>query len=333
MINSHIIPAFYLEQFATPSERGKENPGRIWVYERENEPDNRATSVQGREKGYFGFIGPEGKLEESFETVLAQHQIDCNVVLVCAKYDTFHWPVGSHEKLAFYAALLYSRATQRRAFTGKNSLTIATQLREAADDAQFVKEIADALSRKLGQPASEEMMRNSMLRHAEELKAPASSKNSFLSDLIHNSEYIATLLLKKQPWRVLRPQGSAEFVTTDNPLITFVPIGNGLLHPGYGFGKQMAVAAFPLAPDACLVMGNAWPVPTTLDDKTVDNLNDVFISICDRYVYSKTRSVKIHAAVQKCAGRFRYGENALMPIGMNLPTARQFLRMHFGLDP
>jgi hypothetical protein len=59
LINSHIIPAFYLEQFATPSVRGKDKPGRIWVYEKGNEPDERATSVQGREKGYFGFINPD----------------------------------------------------------------------------------------------------------------------------------------------------------------------------------------------------------------------------------------------------------------------------------
>jgi hypothetical protein len=46
LINSHIIPAFYLERFARPSARGPRNPGRVWVYEKGHEPDDRATSVQ-----------------------------------------------------------------------------------------------------------------------------------------------------------------------------------------------------------------------------------------------------------------------------------------------
>jgi hypothetical protein len=50
--------------------------------------------AQGRQKGYFGFIAPDGTLEESFETVLAQHEDDCNDVLVCAKYDTFIGPLA-----------------------------------------------------------------------------------------------------------------------------------------------------------------------------------------------------------------------------------------------
>lgn len=50
-MNSHIIPAFYLEGFASTSTRGPRGPGRVWVYEKGCEPDERATSVQGRENG------------------------------------------------------------------------------------------------------------------------------------------------------------------------------------------------------------------------------------------------------------------------------------------
>jgi Protein of unknown function (DUF4238) len=332
LINSHIIPAFYLEQFAMPSIRGKDKPGRLWVYERDKEPDERATSVQGREKGYFGFINSDGTLEESFEQTLADRENECNEVLVCAKSHLFHWPRGSREKLAFYAALLYRRATQSRSFAGNNWEKILQELRQSATDNQLVKELAECLGKRLNTPVSTEAMQNAILEWIKQAQTPAAATNSFLSDLLEMTEYIASLLLKKEPWRILRPPDGEQFVTTDNPLITFVPIGNGLLHPGYGFRKEEAVAAFPLAPEACLVMGNAWSVPTTLDIGSLTSLNETLITICDRYTYSKTLSEQIQETVQKRAGICRYGVNALMPTGLNMPTAKQFLWMKFCAD-
>jgi hypothetical protein len=59
LINSHIIPAFYLipdlylEQFSTRSTQGKDKPGRVWVYERGREPDDQATSGSAAKRGGF----------------------------------------------------------------------------------------------------------------------------------------------------------------------------------------------------------------------------------------------------------------------------------------
>src|SRR5579871_2711118 len=128
MIGSHIIPRFYLEQFATRSGRGKKQAGFIWVYEVGKKPRRRGTSVQGVENGYFGFMRPDGSLQEEFEEELARRENECNEVLVCAKSPLFYWPRGSKEKLAFYAALLYSRATQRRSFSEANYSKIIIQL-------------------------------------------------------------------------------------------------------------------------------------------------------------------------------------------------------------
>jgi len=114
--------------------------------------------------------------------------------------------------------------------------------------------------------------------------------------------------------------------------VTFVPLAHGLLHPGYGLRREDADAAFPLAPDACLLMGHAWQVPTSLDKTMVDRLNDALICVSDRYVYSKTFSSEIQEYVDQYGGSSRYGVNAFMPIGLKMPMARQFLRAHFGLE-
>jgi hypothetical protein len=334
MIGSHIIPKFYLEQFATPSNRGKNKPGRVWVYQKGRDPQERATSVQGRENGYFGFVRPDGSIEESFESVLAGRENECNEVLACAKSDLFHWPPGSHKKLAFYAGLLHARASQRRDFSERNRAHVIDQLREAAKDESLLKEIADALGRHLGQPVSVSHIRKGIHVWSERAPSKAAARNSYLSDLLKFAAQIAELLLSKQPWVVLRPSEEAEIVTSDNPLVTFVPMANGKLLPGYGFNKKKAVAVFPLAPTACLLMGDAWHLARSrIDAATLWELNEAIVSICDRYVYSKTFCEETARRVEESAGTVRYGVNAFVGPGVTLPVARQFLRRHLGLSP
>jgi hypothetical protein len=86
---------------------------------RRKKPEPRWIHRAGREAGYFGVVMPDGTLEESFESKLAAMEHDCDDVLASARSDLFHCSVRSRHKLAFYAALLHSRATQRREWTGR----------------------------------------------------------------------------------------------------------------------------------------------------------------------------------------------------------------------
>jgi len=49
---SHIIPRFYLEQFASANRR-KGKPGNVWVYEKGKPPRPSSTKAQGYENGYL----------------------------------------------------------------------------------------------------------------------------------------------------------------------------------------------------------------------------------------------------------------------------------------
>jgi hypothetical protein len=49
-IGSHIIPRFYLEQFANPPKR-KGKPGNIWTYEKGKPTHLRSTRSQGYQNG------------------------------------------------------------------------------------------------------------------------------------------------------------------------------------------------------------------------------------------------------------------------------------------
>lgn len=331
MIRSHIIPKFYLEQFAIPSSRGRSSPGRIWVYEKGKTPRESGTSVQGAEKGYFGFVAADGSIEESLETELARIEDDCNDTLVCARSDLFHWPPRSREKLAFYAALLYSRATQRRDMSMKNHRKIVDQMLQAVDDKKLVADIAAALSTKFKKQVRPEYVKRGITAWLRKAQEPSTAKNSFLSDLIRSTKLIATLLIQKNPWRIIRPPEGREFLTSDNPLVSFIHLPNGMLHPGHGFRKPEVLAGFPLAPDAYLLMGDGWNTCQTLEDDDLQNLNTATVSISDRYIYTKTFSEQVQILVDECGGRFRYGISAFLPMGVKLPDASRVLRNHFGI--
>jgi Protein of unknown function (DUF4238) len=266
MIGSHIIPKFYLEQFANPAKR-KDKPGRIWVYEKGKQPDERATTVQGAENGYFGYVRDngtvDGVLEESLEKDLARQENECDTVLVCSKSHLYHWPHGSREKLAFYAALLYSRATQRRAHSSKNSrYTIDIFEQALNEDKTLIADLKACFERRFNQNFTDQEIRDIVLKPILESRGPGAEKNQFLTDLTDNAKSIAKLILNKPVWEVWQAPESLEFVTSDNPLVSVVHLPHGKFHPGYGFGKQEIIALFPLAPTACLAAGASPPVRT-----------------------------------------------------------------------
>jgi len=332
-LGSHIIPKFYLEQFAVRVQR-RDKPGRIWVYEKNKKPDERATSVQGVQNGYFGYIRDDGSvdgvLEAAFETDLAQRENECDEVLFCSKSHLYHWPHGSREKLAFYAALLYSRATQRSEHSAKNSRHTAEIFEKVLkEDKTLLSDVTASYSKRFSQTFTEEEIRDLLLKSVLKSRGPGPEKNIFLADLINNAELIASLILEKPLWEVWQAVEGVEFITSDNPLVSAVLLPHGKFHPGYGFRKKEIIALFPLAPTACLAAG-AFATGTkgivgyrTVTAAMVNEINEAVISISDRYVYSKVLSDTVQKNVDMFGGSIRYGINALMPVGIQLPSVAE----------
>ncbi len=331
-IGSHVMPRFYLEQFSTPSARAG-SPGRIWVYERGKEPDERATSAQGVENGYFGYVKPDGTLEESLESTLAAIESECNEILPWAKGELFNWQSFANRKtIAFYASLLFQRATQSRNVNEQHWDYVQKEFAEVIADDKYVGDLAVHYSAKLNKQITLEELRGHLRTTSERLRQPSEAKNTFLEKLFWQTEYIKDILLEK-PWQIWRASSGSEFVTSDNPLVTFVRLRNDLLHPGYGFRQPGVVAAFPVAPRTCLAMGPNGPEFINFDQAHVTKINEVIVRLSDRFVYSRTRSEDIRKLVDECGGTAKYGETAFMPVGVDMPSIRAFIRRHLGLAP
>src|SRR5258708_4822525 len=310
-VGSHTIPRFYLEQFANPA-RGKGKPGRVWVYEKGKQAQLRATKAQGYENGYFGFVRSDGSLDESLEKHLAKLENECSDILACAKSKVCDLQsLANRNTLAFYAALLFHRATSQRRFTSGNRLKIQEPFSKLASHEDYIQDVAEHYTESTGERVTPEQIRQIFQKHVGQLSQKDSIRNSFIEELLFHAEITKSEFVEK-PWQVWEAPSGAEFVTSDNPVVTFVRLTEELWHPGHGFRKPDVVVAFPLAPTACLTMGIGGQEFRNVDQTTVMRLNEQVIRASDRFVYAKVCVEKIAQMVEEFGRTSVPGENAFL---------------------
>jgi hypothetical protein len=80
-------------------------------------------------------------------------------------------------------------------------------------------------------------------------------------------------------------------------------------------------------------MGSKGQESVTIDAHLVSNINKTIIELCERYVYSKTRSEQVRQLVNEAANTRQYGVNVFLPLGMTVPTAKDFVLHMMRLAP
>lgn len=329
-IGSHTIPRFYLEQFANPNKR-KGKPGKVWTYEKGKVPQLRGTDAQGYENGYFAFVQPDGKLDESFEAKLAELEARCNDTLVCAKSKLFDLSLLIHRTtLAFYMGLLFARSTSRRKFSAGNFAKIQGPFAQLEFNEDYVRDTATHFSEATGETVTADGIRQLIRNQAARFSTKEEINNSFIQDLLIHAETLKTELVPKA-WQVWEAPSGSEFVTSDNPVVTFIRLAEDLWHPGHGYRKPNVAVAFPLAPTACLTVGITGPDSLKVDAAKVTRVNEIVIRSCDRFVYSKTRSQEIVQMVNNCAGTSVPGENAFVGVFPDEKRIEEHLRRSMGI--
>jgi hypothetical protein len=326
-IGSHIIPRFYLDRFADPPDR-EDGQKQIWVYEKGRKPRYTATVVQGFQNGYFAFTKDDGTLDESLETRLAELEGNCLETLELTATQFFDIQSASRRNdLAFYASMLFCRAKQRRNRSEKTYANLRQQFVDLLADEEWLDRVTAHYVERTGDTIRPKVLKDRIAIFAERMNDTKELRNSFVEDLIQTTEILKNVALQK-PWQLLRAPKGAEFVTSDNPFITFIDLGNGRLNSGHGLRKKETIGVFPIAPQVCLVMGTEGPDEVTTDAASVTLINNTIIELCERYVYSKTLSEGVRQVVDKMANERKYGVNAFVPLGIKVPTAKDFV-LHF----
>lgn len=217
-IGSHTIPRFYLEQFATPTRLGK--PGRVWVYEKERPPQLRSTRSQGRENGYFQIIRDDGKKDEFTETALAEFEDECLGALVSAKFALCDLALV-YVKLASYAGMMFQRSTVRRKFSARNWSKLEGPYTSLASNQEYLQDVAVHYTDLTGQTFTSQQIAELILKQSAIFTDINYTRSTFVKDLWMHIDICKQEMLKKS-WQVWHAPQEVEFVTSDNPVVTFL---------------------------------------------------------------------------------------------------------------
>jgi hypothetical protein len=295
---SHIIPKFYLDRFANPPNRKGGHP-HIWVYEKGKEPAYRATRIQGAENGYFAFVRPDAKLDESLEERLAALEGSCLETLELTATPFFDIQSASRRNaLALYASMLFCRAKQRRGRSEKTYADLHRQFADLIQDDAWLTEVTARYIERTGDSVRPHVLKERIALFASRMEDKKELRNNFVEDLIHTTEIMKNVALQKS-WQLWRAPRGLEFVTSDNPLVTFIDLGNGRLNSGHGLRKQDTIGIFPIAPHVCVAMGPQGPESVTIESAAVTLVNRVIIELCERYVYSRIKSEELRRGLSR----------------------------------
>ncbi|HWY42620.1 MAG TPA: DUF4238 domain-containing protein [Candidatus Sulfotelmatobacter sp.] len=309
-IGSHIIPRFYLEQFSNPAKR-KGRPGKVWTYEKGKPTHPRATDAQGYENGYFAQVQEDGQRDESFEAKLAELEARCNDALVCAKSELYEFNLTNKNTLALYMGLLSARSSARKKFTAGNWAKLKEPFSKLEFNDEYVNDTAAHFSETTGEIIKPDLIREMIRKHAATFTENNMIGNTFVQTILFHAEVMKKELVPR-PWQVWKAPTGTEFVTSDNPVVTFIRLREDAWHPGHGFRTPGVVIAFPLAPTACLTIGIEGWYFRDVDEATVIQMNEVTVRCCDRFVYSKTFDKGIEEMVNSFARTSVPGVNAFV---------------------
>jgi hypothetical protein len=180
-----------------------------------------------------------------------------------------------------------------------------------AQNEEYLRDAAEHFSTAMGEEITPQQIREMIQNQTQRFSDKGFIQNTFVEDLLINVDLIANEFVSK-PWQIWEAPTECEFVTSDNPLVTFLRLSDEVWHPGHGFRTPNVIVAFPLAPTSCLTMGIIGREFQKVDQATVMRLNEIIIRSSDRFVYSKSRSDCIAEMVEEIGRTSVPGESAFI---------------------
>jgi hypothetical protein len=175
------------------------------------------------------------------------------------------------------------------------------------------------------------MLKERVKKAAEGVVDDEEKRRFFLSELFDTAKWVSDTVLLKRPWQVWEAPAHQQFVTSDNPVVTMLPI-NGDFAPGFGFNAEHLLVAFPLNWRSCLIVGRNQKSFRTADSHEVERANEIQIRCMLRNVYSHTKSAVVEGAVNEYGASSKFGENAFIVPGDRLPAIKELIKKRIQLQ-
>jgi hypothetical protein len=335
----HIIPAQLLAQFGfnLPEDLAPSDPRRknLWAYERAKAgPVKRRVETQCMEKRYFAESHGAESLSAEHENYLADHvEGPFNNILPLLENVLYEPSEIDRYSICRYLAYMFMRARPRK----QASLRIAGETCKAAQgiaaDRSKLRQLAAAHSVRLNAAVDLEALRISLLEVANSGGTSEGLQNHFVSSMGTTAQETIDDLLKLS-LSLLISRGPTEFIVSDNPVITRVPIGNHLYNLGWGFRTPNVQVLMPISPRACLFLSRGRAARVQISNSDVRDVNAQVIQMSDRFVYSRTRSDDVQTLMARQNSRREYGKDAFfVPLAEDDLFYLMLQKAIFGNDP
>jgi len=301
----HYIPKFYLKGFT-------DKQGKLWVFEkfkplRESRPKDEA-----HRPDYYTHA-EKGRRDETAEDVLKGAESRAAPIILKLATSQFVLTPERAGHLIIFVAFMFARVPSWREHLDNLAAQLAREniLKTARDRTKF-NQTCDALERATGKPLDMDRgeLRDYILGGQYDIKQ--GSKGFNLGSMFKTA-FSALDELKFMGYQVFyAPKGNA-FVTSDSPVYTLQPDGEGEAAIGMGFGHDNVEVYFPLNKRACLRLKKGIkPMQRVIEAGHVDQINSITMATASQYLYSSERYRRLGRLFDERGSKVLAGKNAFM---------------------
>jgi hypothetical protein len=244
---NHYVPRSYLGGFC-----GRD--GFLWLYSKDGSPPRKqAPANTAAESNLYTTQNEDGTKSDALERHLfAPLDGDMKAILVNWVNKDYQIQDSEIAKMAVYMAYQHARVPRNIGVMGE--ILVAAHIKmtkEVLNDPEgFHRIFVEAAANYDGDFGSEEEMREAIKNQERDFKIEA-DKTTAMAFSIERAEGCLRFLTAMK-WSIVHAPEHYQFITSDCPVVVFMPDGSGKATFGAGFGMSQTEVTFHISPSACI---------------------------------------------------------------------------------
>ncbi|HEY7402813.1 MAG TPA: DUF4238 domain-containing protein [Candidatus Angelobacter sp.] len=310
--DQHYIPKFYLKGFTDTDKT-------LWVCERFKPIRPSKPKNEAHRPDYYTHSENGGRGEIAEDMLLRIESVAAPIIRKIGnpQYQLTRQLAGN---LYMFVAFMFARVPSMREYSDQISSAVAkkTHLEYARDKARFHASCAtfeSSSGKSLG--IDYEELRQHFLKGNYEF---VQSSVAFNLGTMFDSAFHVLDQLMTFNYEILYAPPAHFFLTSDAPVMTVKPDGDGMGSVGVGFGWDGVEVIFPLNRRACLLLRREEHMRShVISERALESINNLTMHCADRFVFSAEGHRRIARLFDERGSRVKPGVNAFM-MSPNLPS-------------
>jgi hypothetical protein len=296
----HYVHRAYLEGFQDPDLERK-GESFVWVYLPGKSPFRQRPERVARRNYYYCYDNQD-KREFRVEYDLAKLEDAALPILRRLRQRQFGLQTDDRTTFAGYIALTHTRVPVfERAIDRLSSLVTAKQLELLTKNRRRLESVVEMIKKDSGEIIDPEEFQNKLMGGSVELVQ--TNRGWSIRQMFSVMMELQQVIFEMNWTYLLAPEGSEGFLTTDNPVSPFDPIGekSGVV----GFASSPAAHfIFPLSRDICLFAQHRRGSEShKLKGFEVRSVNRRMISRADSQLYASFKSPSVQRILDSVAAK------------------------------